>query len=196
MTIFAYQPPCGIFNAFSICSSSLQQSGGLFDSMISFMIPLYQRAYSWDEANWAVFLDDIIEQSSRENGYSYGNILLEVVEEDSSYEIIDGQQSLTTLIIFMRALINVLEERGYDPEYIADLKNDYIIRKVIFKLRPVDNDRACFDTVIVQDKEYTPNSPSQESMVKEFFMKGLRRLDLETILFIILCCPKHDCINC
>lgn len=160
--------------------------GGLFDSKISFTIPVYQRAYSWDKANWSIFLEDIIEQSCRENGYSYGNILLEVLEEDASYEIIDGQQRLTTLIIFMRALINVLEEKEYDSEVIADLKNDYIIRKGIIKLRPVDNDRACFDTVIVQDKEYKPNSPSQESIIKakDFFIKELQKLDVETILKI------------
>ncbi len=67
--------------------------GGLFDSKISFTIPIYQRAYSWDKANWSVFLEDIIEQSCRDNGYSYGNILLEIIKEDALYEIIDGQQS-------------------------------------------------------------------------------------------------------
>lgn len=160
--------------------------GGLFDSKISFTIPIYQRAYSWDRTNWTIFLEDIIEQSCRENGYSYGNILLEVIEEDISYEIIDGQQRLTTLIIFMRAMINVLREKNHDPEEIADLINDYIIRKGIIKLRPVDNDRACFDAVIVQDKDYNANSPSQESIIKakEFFMKELQKLNLETILKI------------
>lgn len=160
--------------------------GGLFDSKISFTIPVYQRAYSWDKTNWSIFLEDIIEQTSRENGYSYGNILLEVIEEDASYEIIDGQQRLTTLIIFMRALINVLVEKGHNPEDIADLKNDYIIRKGIIKLHPVDNDRACFEAVIVQDKEYKANSPSQESIIKakEFFIKELQKLDIETILKI------------
>lgn len=31
--------------------------GGLFDSKISFTITIYQRAYSWDKANWSVFLE-------------------------------------------------------------------------------------------------------------------------------------------
>ena len=80
--------------------------GELFDSKISFIIPVYQRAYSWDKANWSVFFEDIVEQLHRSNGYSYGNILLETIDV-SKYEVIDGQQRLTTLIIFMRSLINV-----------------------------------------------------------------------------------------
>ena len=160
--------------------------GGLFDSKISFTIPVYQRAYSWDKNNWAVFLEDIIEQSSRDNAYSYGNLLLEIIEEDSKYEIIDGQQRLTTLIIFMRSLINVLKNKGCDNEIITDLENDYIIRNGIIKLRPVDNDRSCFDTVIVQNKEYKANSPSQKNIInaKDYFTKELQKLDLDTLLKI------------
>lgn len=73
--------------------------GELFDSKISFIIPVYQRAYSWDKANWSVFFEDIVEQLHRSNGYSYGNILLETITEGLKYEVIDGQQRLTTLII-------------------------------------------------------------------------------------------------
>ena len=32
---------------------------GLFSSEIQFEIPVYQRAYSWKEDNWVVFLEDI-----------------------------------------------------------------------------------------------------------------------------------------
>ena len=85
---------------------------GLFDNSIQFTIPIYQRAYSWQRENWSVFLKDLVEQIDHENEYSYGNLLLETIKKDSDYDIIDGQQRLTTIIIFMRAMYNVLSSKS------------------------------------------------------------------------------------
>ena len=158
--------------------------GELFDSKIQFIIPVYQRAYSWDKTNLSVFLEDIIEQCNQDNGYSYGNILLETVEDGKRYEVIDGQQRLTTLIIFMRALVNVLQRKGENEENLDDMVNDFINRKGIIKLRPVDNDRACFDTVIVENKKFAPTSTSQEKIIyaKQYFMDELSKYDLFFLL--------------
>lgn len=161
--------------------------GQLFDSKISFSIPVYQRAYSWDDTNWTAFLDDIIEQLNQKNGYSYGSILLEVLEEGVNYEVIDGQQRLTTLIIFMRALIDSLAlYDDYNKDKISDLENDYIYRKGIIKLRPVESDRPCFDAVIIQNTDYPPTSPSQARIIsaKKFFKDKLRKYDLDTLIQI------------
>ena len=160
--------------------------GELFDSKIQFIIPVYQRAYSWDKTNLSVFLEDIIEQCNQDNGYSYGNILLETVEDGKRYEVIDGQQRLTTLIIFMRALVNVLQRKGENEENLDDMVNDFINRKGIIKLRPVDNDRACFDTVIVENKKFAPTSTSQEKIIyaKQYFMDELSKYDLFFLLKI------------
>lgn len=85
---------------------------GLFDSsQKSFEIPVYQRAYSWEKDQWQTFLNDLLEQIEGENNYFYGNILLETVKKDVKYEIIDGQQRLTTLTIFIRSILNVLKKR-------------------------------------------------------------------------------------
>ena len=85
---------------------------GFFDSsQKNYEIPVYQRAYAWDKKNWDMFLEDIVEQLNGDNNYFYGNILIETIKKDRNYEIIDGQQRLTTLTIFMRALLNVLNQR-------------------------------------------------------------------------------------
>lgn len=76
----------------------------LFDSsQKSYIIPVYQRAYSWEEEQWNAFIEDLVEQTEGENSYFYGNILLEIIKKGKEYEIIDGQQRLTTLTIFMRS---------------------------------------------------------------------------------------------
>lgn len=158
---------------------------GLFDTSIQFVIPVYQRAYSWQEDNWNVFFQDLMEQVGRDNEYSYGNLLLETIKQDSEYDVIDGQQRLTTLVIFMRALYNVLRAKQADEEVLGEIE-EFFEKKKKKRLRPVDNDRACFDAIIIEDEPYTVSSSSQEciSNAKKHFIKVLSKLDVETLMKI------------
>lgn len=165
---------------------------GFFDSsQKNYEIPVYQRAYSWDKKNWEMFLEDILEQLNGDNNYFYGNILLETIKKDRNYEVIDGQQRLTTLTIFMRALLNILSNRKYD-EILQDF--DFEAKEKIYiknggniKLRPVEYDRACFDTIIVDNKNnFETSTPSQKKILeaKEFFTKKLSEFNTKNILDI------------
>lgn len=158
---------------------------GLFDTSIQFTIPVYQRAYSWQKDNWNVFLQDLMEQVNHENEYSYGNLLLETITKDMEYDVIDGQQRLTTLVIFMRAMYNVLVERKADEEHIADIV-EFFKKKKKIRLRPVDNDRACFDSIIIENNTYTVTSSSQKciSDAKDHFTKELSKLDTDVLIKI------------
>lgn len=158
---------------------------GLFDTSIQFIIPVYQRAYSWQKDNWNVFLQDLMEQVGRENEYSYGNLLLETIKKDSEYDVIDGQQRLTTLVIFMRALYNVLEEKQAKEEHLGDIE-EFFEKKKRKRLRPVENDKACFDSIIIENKTYTVTSNSQRCILdaKNHFTKELSKLDLNVLIKI------------
>ena len=153
---------------------------GLFNSGIQFTIPVYQRAYSWKIENWSVYLEDIKQQASRENPYSFGNLLLETITKDRQYEVVDGQQRLTTIVIFMRALYNVMKQKGVDQDTLDELAEYFFKMRGNIKLRPVENDRTCFDAVIVENTNYTVNSPSQQCITdaKRFFEKELGGMEL------------------
>lgn len=158
---------------------------GLFDTSIQFTIPVYQRAYSWQKDNWNVFLQDLMEQVNHENEYSYGNLLLETIKKDMEYDVIDGQQRLTTLVIFMRAMYNVLVEKNADEEHLVDIE-EFFEKKKKKRLRPVDNDRACFDSIIIENNTYTVTSSSQKciSDAKDHFIKVLSTLETDVLLKI------------
>jgi len=99
---------------------------GLFDSSQKrFTIPIYQRAYSWEIQQWKDLLDDIKEQLDSANNYSLGNVLLEMVAKDREYEVIDGQQRLTTIVIFLSALFGALSGK-YDETEIKNRKKIYL----------------------------------------------------------------------
>ena len=166
---------------------------GLFDSsQRSYEIPVYQRAYSWEKQNWKTFLEDLLEQIQGDNDYFFGNLLLEVISKNRKYEIIDGQQRVTTLTIFMRSMINILAKRTNDPELVnfdsQEKISIYLKNGGNIKLRPVEYDRACFDTLIIDDKNnFSISTPSQRRIqeAKEYFEKELGAFTTKQLLEIL-----------
>ncbi len=166
---------------------------GLFDtSQKSFVIPVYQRAYSWDRDQWKALLDDLKEQINGTNNYFFGNILLETINEDVEYEIIDGQQRLTTLTIFLRSILMVLRERqkaGDKLDFkISEKERLYFKDGGNKKLRPVSYDMACFDALIIDGKPtFEAASVSQRKIrdARNYFVKELLKEDTATLISIL-----------
>lgn len=86
-------------------------------------VPVYQRPYSWDKEQVEILLNDIAEayvSEDKEEGYYTGNIIVYDVDNKvngiiSKYDIIDGQQRITTfslilLSVYSLALINGVPE--------------------------------------------------------------------------------------
>ena len=175
-----------------------QTIGGLFSGKIQFQIPVYQRAYAWDKSNWKTFLEDIQESSRHDNNYSYGSILLKTIEQDVKYDIIDGQQRITTLILFMRAMINTLRKRAESDEIkelIEDITEGYLVRKSKLRLMVVEYDRDCFNAVVVDNRSsYTANSPSQIQLIEaiRYFEKELEVLSIKELQLICQTINRSD----
>lgn len=75
----------------------------LSDSNISsFEVPVFQRAYSWTKENAETLFKDVLETQESQRKSLLGLLVLIVPEEiDSVRQIVDGQQRLTTLTIFL-----------------------------------------------------------------------------------------------
>jgi len=79
----------------------------LFDK--NFIIPIYQRNYDWDFTLVKQLIDDIIDfcKNNRNNNYSLGVMQVYNRSKDTNnclYEVVDGQQRLTTLYLLFCAL--------------------------------------------------------------------------------------------
>ena len=72
----------------------------------TYVVPIYQRPYTWEESNINDFLNDI---SVENDGYYIGNVLL-IDKIDQNYpniklqEVVDGQQRLTSLALILMAI--------------------------------------------------------------------------------------------
>jgi len=133
----------------------------LFDSKNrKFEIPSYQRAYSWDDKQINQFIEDF---KNAESQYYLGHFLFEIKEENILY-VIDGQQRLTTSIIFFSVLKGELEQRKKKGVKInidlADITDYYLkdLRKDTQKFKTVKDDNNFFIEEIIEAK----NNHSQE----------------------------------
>jgi len=91
----------------------------IFSGKLEYIIPPYQRAYSWNAEQCEVLLEDLKNAFLENNkqGYFLGNIVLaKSSEKRNTVEVIDGQQRLITLTLLIQVLSNLL------PNNI-DLKN-------------------------------------------------------------------------
>lgn len=92
------------------------------------IIPKYQRPFSWDETNAEKFFDDIF--TNKQDSYFLGSILLN--EKDGIYEVIDGQQRITTCSLFLFILFlyykNISPEGGSE-DILLFLKSGELSRK-------------------------------------------------------------------
>jgi Protein of unknown function DUF262 len=71
-----------------------------------YIVPDYQREYVWTDKEVQQLLDDIDEQidGGRRREYFIGTILVAPTDERNHYEVIDGQQRLTTFFLLLCAL--------------------------------------------------------------------------------------------
>jgi len=150
----------------------------LFQNSESIRIPAYQRAYSWENKQCSQFLEDLLEQKGKR--YYLGQFLFE--KDGSTLFIIDGQQRLTTTILFVSAIAKIKASKG---QYIETIKEIYLTD--VFKT--IDDDQVIFKKItqkhlvsIIDDTE----TISQRRIIEafNFFETELTKLDEESIELI------------
>ena len=73
----------------------------IFDSDIEYTIPLYQRAYAWEDEQLIQLVEDISDVSDDAN-YYIGSLI--VSRQGNKFEVVDGQQRLTSLYLLLNCL--------------------------------------------------------------------------------------------
>ncbi len=98
-----------------------------------YQIPIYQRPYQWTEENCEKLLDDLFfnYEDDRESDYFCGSLVLILISEDPkkarTYDIVDGQQRLSTFILLAKVLATLYSER------LTEESKDYLQESLITK---------------------------------------------------------------
>ena len=78
-----------------------------------FVIPEYQRAYSWTKENCDKLWQDILDYSEADSkdNYFFGTVIVNCQDNDTKLALIDGQQRTTTFYLLFKALLMRINEK-------------------------------------------------------------------------------------
>ena len=107
----------------------------IFSGENQYIIPPYQRAYSWTKVQCKALFEDIKKAfyDEHKEGYFLGNIVLaKSREERNKLEVIDGQQRLTSLTLLLKVLLSFDKDNKalYNAIWIKDRRTDKEIQRL------------------------------------------------------------------
>lgn len=136
------------------------------------IVPAYQRAYSWDtpieksdrNTQTDVFLLDLEEysRSNTNSPYYFGHFLFEE-KTNQEFHVIDGQQRLTTIVIFLSALFAKLESIRTLSEEEEVSYEDMVKRRSNIRFLTVDYDKELFIDYVIDQTKSDHNGLDTES---------------------------------
>lgn len=88
-----------------------------------YIVPDYQREYVWTDKEVHQLLEDIGEQidAGTTRQYFIGTVLVSPTEQKNHYEVIDGQQRLTTFFLLLCALKHLFQSEPQQRQMISGL---------------------------------------------------------------------------
>lgn len=127
----------------------------IFNVDEQYVVPSYQRPYSWGYDECFQFYTDLIEKYEDKEDYFIGNVIIAKSESDKEHlQVIDGQQRMTTLLIMIKVLylfnprIKIL---GKILE-LEDWKGESKVPRLVTNVFEED-DQTAFDRILGYDYE-------------------------------------------
>lgn len=170
-------------------------------------VPTYQRAYSWDtefESSKSpkqvnTFLSDLEDynRSTTKSKYYFGHFLFEE-KEASKFGVIDGQQRLTTIVIFLSALFARLKQIRQLNETEQETFEDIIRRNSTYRFATVDYDNQFFKDYVIEQSKKDKNGLETESAKRivnayDFFTQKLSNKDEAYLLKMLETVQSASC---
>lgn len=179
-----------------------------------YIIPRYQREYSWNKEQLEDFYSDILSSIKEENGtyktqeYFFGTVILvgDMEKPHHPIEIIDGQQRITTITIFLSVLSNIFYNydnnlstllwkyiiaQNNDGDFYNVIENDtaypYFQKKIQMRDIKSDDNKEIYPIIDNKDiKELESELSTEEKLIKEaydFFKIKLEDDNLSSTIF-------------
>lgn len=187
--------------------SGKKSISGLFSCKKQFIIPRFQREYTWGKVELNEFIDDILSRIYVKNGeldtseYFWGSLLLVGDLDDQkelAVEVVDGQQRITTMTIFLSVIAkNFLKEK---EQGLSDALWEYIIGKDAntqeFAVLKNETPKPFFQYIIqkIVEEKIEPKNTEEEKILKanKFFKSNLSKTGLLKRLKRL---RKEDCCS-
>ena len=166
---------------------NLVSLNGLLTGNQIFDIPVYQRGYAWERKNLEDLWEDLYYLDPAKKHY-FGTVLLKesgdvaktLLATLNRFDVIDGQQRLTTVLILLREIIAQLKEVSPNELQgdVDTLEKTYLKDGGYYKLNPLGDDGKFFHKVIIDGNDFLTNDTATRSQrrltgAKTFFRDKL-----------------------
>lgn len=169
-------------------------------------VPDYQRAYSWETDSkgatkqvnvFLADLEDYLRSSNKKTPYYFGHFLFEDLGK-GEYAVIDGQQRLTTIIIFVSAALERIKRERELSEAELILGEDLIKRRSAYRFSTVDYDNQLFRDYVIDRAKKDHNGVETTSGQRilaayDFFENKLLAMGIEHIEQLMWAAVNASC---
>ncbi len=150
-----------------------------------YVIPLFQRYYSWEKENWErlrLDLWSLIEDGTKPVHF-LGPLVCHLPSKmpgsTASFQLIDGQQRVTTLTILLAALRDVARSSGLN-DFADEITEEYLLFKrkqgnERYKILPRLGDRDVL-TAVVEGWDLTSFSANRIFQARKYFHRHVQHL--------------------
>ncbi|WP_120916151.1 DUF262 domain-containing protein [Helicobacter pylori] len=177
-----------------------------------YQIPIYQRPYQWTEENCEKLLDDLFfnYEDDRESDYFCGSLVLIAISEDSkakTYDVVDGQQRLSTFILLAKVLATLFLERLTEEskDYLQESLNGRYGKKDRLNFNAIGfNSKKDFQYALTSFNDAPVSNNKNNYLKNAICLKNyLKKKEIEDIndfiewlyfkvVFITITCPDAD----
>jgi hypothetical protein len=159
----------------------------IFNTDKYYQIPLYQRAYAWEDIQLIQLLEDINDSCIDSNSRYYLGTLV-VADKGSFYEVVDGQQRLTSLFLLLHCLRVDLKD---SLSFACREKSNYTLKNlngILSNLSVIENDKIQ-ESIISGVKIIQSELSNIEKYGEDFLAK------LAHVIMYRIVVPPHTDLN-
>lgn len=178
--------------------SGKKSIAGLFSCKKQFVIPRFQREYTWSKIELNEFLDDILtritindEGTLDTSEYFWGSLLLVGDLDDQKkleVDVVDGQQRITTMTIFLSVIAKMFAKEK--KKGLSDALWEYVIGKDTntqeFAILKNETPKPFFQFIIQKlvEEKIEPKNTEEEKILaaNKFFKKHLSKTGIKNRL--------------
>ncbi|GAA6986435.1 hypothetical protein ID0086_15360 [Helicobacter pylori] len=139
----------------------------LADAEYFYQVPDYQRPYVWDKDHLGALIDDLVGSytNNKEDEYFCGSIVIAENQKDKRWDVVDGQQRLTSFIILACTILKLYKNslgqksKAFIKESIYDRHDEERER---LKFLTAQNYNAIFENTVLNNLEFEDNIKKSE----------------------------------
>ncbi|QQW91013.1 DUF262 domain-containing protein [Helicobacter pylori] len=139
----------------------------LVDSEYFYQVPDYQRPYVWDKDHLGALIDDLVGSytNNKEDEYFCGSIVIAKNQKDNRWDVVDGQQRLTSFIILACTILRLYKDslgkksEDFIKESIYDRHDE---EKERLKFLTAQNYNNIFENTVLNNLEFEDNIKKSE----------------------------------